>query len=110
MIKKVTQASRIVTDERVLKELARQGIDKDFVEFCEDYSPAHPTAKFYRDLKSRKRFAVISAAPKFTSDGKRIDLKWYRQGAVCVAGDNTFKATVQNSEVKVIYILSMLII
>lgn len=53
---KVTDPQKVVTDELVLRELQRQGIDKNFVEFVQDYAPRSrgkeysPTAKFYRAL------------------------------------------------------------
>ena len=89
-MKKITEPSRIVTDKQMLAELARQGIDKDYVEFERDYCPAHPSTKFYRDLKSGKRFAVISDYPRVNKDGKRIVAKWLRKDSKYVANSNVF--------------------
>ena len=36
---KVTDPNKIVTDEPVLKQLAEQGIDSNYVEFWHDYAP-----------------------------------------------------------------------
>jgi len=102
MIKKVTEPSRIVTDVQVLKELARQGIDKNFVEFCEDYSPAHPAVKFYRDLGSNKRFTVISGYPRVTKGGKRIIPKWRKIRQRYISEDNIFKAGVTGKAVALV--------
>lgn len=80
MLQKVTDSSKIVTDGVVLRELARQNIDKDYVEFCQDYAPRSlgkghsPYAKFYRDLKSGKKFMVASGLPKVKPDGKKIEV------------------------------------
>ena len=66
MAEKVTDPVKIVTDELVLRRLAEQGIDKDYVEFFQDYAPRSlgkehsPYAKFYRDLKSGKRFRQVT--------------------------------------------------
>jgi len=62
MAEKVTDPLKIVTDPVLLSALAKQGIDKDFVEFVQDYAPRSlgkehsPYAKFYRDLNTNKRF------------------------------------------------------
>ncbi|KKL63931.1 hypothetical protein LCGC14_2170200, partial [marine sediment metagenome] len=39
MVEKVTSLDNIVTDGLVLKRLAKQGIDPQFVEFWHDYAP-----------------------------------------------------------------------
>lgn len=98
-IKRVTDPKRIVTDALVLRELGRQGIDKDFVEFFEDYSPVHPAAKFYRDLKSNKRVAVFSAYPHVAKDGKKIIPRWLKSGETYHADTNAFFASVDGKRV-----------
>ena len=67
---KVTDPKKIVTDKQVLKELAKQGIDKDYVEFHEDYSAEHPFAKIYKDKKSDKFLMSISILPKARKEGQ----------------------------------------
>lgn len=73
---------KIVTDKQLLKRLAEQGIDPEFVEFWHDYAPRNkgkeysPYAKFYRDLKSNKRFMVVSGLPKVNAVGQKIVVGW----------------------------------
>jgi len=38
-IAKVTDPAKRATDPVLLKKLAQQGIDKDYVEFSQDYAP-----------------------------------------------------------------------
>ena len=70
LITKVTDPLKVVTDEVVLNEIAKQGIDKDYVEFYEDYSAEHPFAKIYKDKKSDKFFQAISILPKARKEGQ----------------------------------------
>ena len=78
MVEKVTDPQKITTDAEVLRNLDRLGIDKDYVEFWQDYAPRSlgkehsPYAKFYRDLKSGKKFMVVSGLPKVNADGVKI--------------------------------------
>ncbi|MDI6815279.1 MAG: hypothetical protein QMC90_04285, partial [Dehalococcoidales bacterium] len=82
MVQKATQPSKVVTDPILLKELARQGIDEDYVEFVQDYAPRSlgkehsPYAKFYQDLKSGKRFMVVSGLPMVKVAGHRVESGW----------------------------------
>lgn len=82
-IQKVTNPTKRVTDPVLLKQLQRQGIDKDYVEFRQDYAPRSlgkehsPYAKFYRDLKSGKKFMVVSGLPMVKPDGTKIEAGWY---------------------------------
>ncbi len=62
-IPKVTDPNKIVTDTLVLNQLAKVGIDKDYVEFTKDYDKASPYAKVYTDLKSTTKIAAISGLP-----------------------------------------------
>lgn len=53
MARPVTDPSKIVTDPVVLSALAKLGVDKDYVEFFQDYAPGSleqhsPYIKFYR--------------------------------------------------------------
>lgn len=81
-ITKVLDPQKKVTDPVVLKELARQGIDKDYVEFSQDYAPRSlgkghsPYAKFYRDLKSGRKFIVVSGLPMVKPSGQKIQAGW----------------------------------
>ncbi len=104
---KVTDSNKIVTDKQVLNHLAKQGIDKDYVEFVQDYAPRSrgkehsPYAKFYRDLKSGKKFMVVSNLPKVRPDGVRIKVGWIKQGDTYVTEPNLFSATVEGSKVTI---------
>lgn len=79
-IRKVTDPAKKVTDLVLLSALGKQGIDKDYVEFVRGYAPRSigkehsPYAKFYRDLKSNKRFMVASSLPMVKPDGKKIEV------------------------------------
>lgn len=101
---KVTDSAKIVTDELVLKELAKQGMDKDYVEFWHDYAPRSkehsPFAKFYRDLKSNKRFMVVSGLPKVKPDGQKIEVGWVKQGNKYQSKPNLFSAVVKGRQVQ----------
>ena len=102
---KVVDPRKQVTDPLVLTELARQGIDKDYVELVQDYAPTSlgeersPYAKFYRDLKSDKRFVVISGLPQVTPTGEKIVCRWLGQDSVYVSGANLFSASVDGGEI-----------
>ena len=104
-ILKVTNPNKIVTDKLVLKRLAKQGIDKDYVEFWHDYAPRSkgkeysPYAKFYRDLKSNKRIMVTSNLPRVKPDGTKIEVGWVRQGNRFLSKPNLFSAIVQDKQV-----------
>ena len=99
-VKEVTDPSRKVTDPVVLKQLAEQGIDKDYVEFWHDYAPRskgreyHPNAKFYRDLKSDKRFMVVSGLPMVNADGVKVEVGWERAGNTYRTRPNQFSSAV----------------
>ena len=100
MVKKVTDPKKIVTDKLVLRHLAQQGIDKDFVELWHDYAPRSrgkehsPYAKFYRDLKSNKRFMVVAGLPKVNADGVPVDVGWRKIGNTYQTKPNVFSARV----------------
>ena len=70
IMEKITDPLKVVTDKVVLNELVKQGIDKDYVEFHEDYSAEHPFAKIYKDKKSDKFFQAISILPKARKEGQ----------------------------------------
>ena len=93
MPKIVTDPAKIVTDPLALRQLEKQGIDKDYVEFFQDYSSEHPSTKFYRDLKSNKWIAVIHRLPKVNLRGERINPRWLLNGEEYHAGANLFTAS-----------------
>ncbi len=111
MLAKVTDPTKIVTDPVLLNTLAKQGIDKDYVEFYQDYAPAFvngvkvkgqsPYAKFYRDLKSNKRFMVVSALPMVDADGVKIEVGWRIAGINYFESTNLFNAKVHNTQIDV---------
>ena len=95
MVKKITDPAKRVTDPVLLSHLKRAKIDPNFVEFTEDYSAAHPMAKFYKDLRSRKRFQVISGLPMVRSDdGSRIQPRFERSSNKWYFGNNMFEGEV----------------
>lgn len=104
-IQKVTNLNKIVTDPVVLKRLTEQKIDSRYVEFYQDYAPRSlgkehsPYAKFYRDLKSRKKIMVVSGLPMVKPDGTKIDVGWTKQGNKYVSKANLFSAIVDRGQV-----------
>lgn len=110
-IQKVTDPSKIVTDPQVLKMLANQGIDPNYVEFYQDYAPRFidgvrvkgrsPYAKFYLDLKSGKRFMVVSNLPKVKPNGQKIEVGWLRNGNRFESKANLFSAVVEGKQITV---------
>ncbi len=107
-IQKVTDPLKITTDPVLLPVLAKQGIDKDYVEFYQDYAPQSlgkehsPYAKFYRDLKSNKWFMVVSGLPMVDADGVKIEAGWKLAGINYFAEkNNLFRAKVQGTQVEV---------
>lgn len=102
---KVTDPSKIVTDELVLRRIAEQDMDKDYWEFWHDYAPRSkeysPYAKFYRDLKSNKRIMVVSGLPMVKPDGAKIEIGWLKQGDKYVSKPNLFSAVVENGQIRV---------
>ncbi|MDP2728987.1 MAG: sialidase family protein, partial [Dehalococcoidales bacterium] len=107
MLEKVTDPLKVVTDSVMLSALAKQGIDKDFVEFFQDYAPVKlgkgysPYAKFYRDLNSDKQFMVVSGLPMVDADGNKIEAGWRVAGINYFAGNNNlFWAKVQGISIE----------
>jgi len=106
VIRKVTDPTKIVTDGVVLRELARQGINKDYVEFCQDYAPRSlgkehsPYAKFYRDLKSGKQFMVVSGLPMVKPDGSKVEVGWLLVEGKYHSKANLFSSIVEGTRVK----------
>ncbi len=108
MVDKITDPSKQVNEPVLLKELARQGVDKDYVEFFQDYAPRKlgkehsPYAEFYRDLKSSKRFMVVSGLPMVDADGNKIEVGWRVAGInYFTEKNNLFQAKVQETQVDI---------
>jgi hypothetical protein len=109
-LQKVTDPAKMVTDHVLLSALEKQGIDKNYVEFYHDYAPAYvngkkvkgqsPYAKFYRDLKSKKRFMVVSQLPMVDADGSKVEVGWEQSGDKFTGKNNLFKCTVKGTEVE----------
>jgi len=95
-IMKVTATSEIVTDVVLLNVLAEQGIDKDYVKFVQDYSLTNAHTKFYRDIKSQRRFAVVSQLPMVMPDGRYILPAWEYLNGSWVSRNNLFSIVVTN--------------
>lgn len=109
MPEKVTDPNKITTDPVLLSNLEKQGIDKNYVEFVQDYAPRSlgkghsPYAKFYRDLKSNKRFMVVSGLPMVDSSGLPIEVGWRVAGINYFAEkNNLFKCKVQHQDVELV--------
>lgn len=83
MVEKVTDPTKVVTDQLVVERLTEQAIDPAYVEFWHDYAPRswgkeyNPYAKFYRDLKSGKKLMVVSGLPMVKVEGNKILPAWY---------------------------------
>jgi len=108
-IEKVTDPKIMVTDSVLLKELAKQKVDANYVELLQDYALPEtkdgkpvkgksPYAKFYRDRRSRKRFAVISALPMVNARNENCVATWRPYGSKYVVGPNQFELEVEGRE------------
>ncbi len=108
LIQKVTDPAKKVTDPLLLRNLAEQGIDKDYVEFFQDYAPRSkgkehsPYAKFYRDLKSGKKMMVVSGLPKVKPDGTKIEVGWLEKDNKYKSKANLFSALVDGTQVEIV--------
>jgi hypothetical protein len=87
MPNKVTDTARMVTDPVLLDYLVKQGIDKDYVEFTQDYGKflegrSSPFAKLYFDHISQKEIAVFSRLPMADAEGHLLEPSWeqWQQG------------------------------
>jgi hypothetical protein len=110
MVHPVTDPRKQVTDKDLMSHLEAKGIDSRYVEFYQDYGPAFrrgkrikersPYAKFYRDLKTGTKFAVISPLPKVTHDGFRITPGWSINGTQYQARENLFSCVVEGNNVE----------
>jgi hypothetical protein len=95
-----------VTDPVVLSALSQQGFDKDCVEFTQDYGKRgkgqSPYAKSYQDMKSNKRFLVVSNLPMVDAYGQSHELKWIQKNGTIGCGNNIFHCTVDNLDTRLI--------
>lgn len=70
-----------VTDPTLLKTLEERGIDKNDVAFVQDYGKkipgkSSPYTKFYRNLKTRERYMVVSGLPMAKAQGRKVEASW----------------------------------
>lgn len=107
-IRKVVDPAKIVTDQSVLDCLAAQGIDKDYVEFNQDYAlrgvGKAPHVKTYRDLKTNKHIAIIGNSPKINARGEKCGksvVGWAWDGAKYITTPNQFSATVDDRKLRI---------
>ncbi|KKN14780.1 hypothetical protein LCGC14_0992660 [marine sediment metagenome] len=104
----VTDPLKVVTDPLVLKRLAEQGIDKNYVEFFHDYDirsrgkGRSPFTKTYRDLQSGKRMLVSSGLPMVDAYGFRHELQWQERNGVLENGNNIFHSVIDNGTIRLI--------
>jgi len=105
-IQKVTDPAKRVNDAYLAKVLAKQGIDKDYVELWHDYAPRSkgkeysPYARFYKDRKSNKMVMVVSILPHVDTLGHKLDCRWILSRGKYYSGINLFSAIVEGSQVK----------
>jgi hypothetical protein len=105
---KVTDTAKIVTDPVLLAVLAGQGIAKDSVEMEQDYGPRasgtgrSPYAKFYRDLNSSRKFAVISGLPMVDAYGQKHELVWRDNHGIIENGNNIFHAVITGLDARLV--------
>lgn len=106
-LQKVTDSNKIVTDPVLLNVLAKRGIDKDYVEFVQDYGKrvkgkSSPYMKLYRDLRTNKRFAVFSQLPMVDADGNKVEVGW-KEAAInyFTEKNNLFHCSVPGTRVEI---------
>ncbi len=100
-----------VTDPVLLKELARQGIDPNQVDFDQDYAPRSlgerhsPFAKFYTTQSGHakgRQFMVVSGLPMVDADGVKIEVGWRVAGVNYFSEkNNLFRAKVQDTQIEI---------
>ena len=102
MIKRVTNPLKRVTDPSVLSLLEAHGIDKDFVEFNDDYIK-NPYSKGYKDLKSNQSILVSRGLPmRRLDDGSKITPRWEKSGNKFYAGNNLFEGVVKGTRIALV--------
>lgn len=113
---KVTDPAKIVTDELVLRQLVRLGIDKDYVELWHDYAHRdlgkeyNPYAKFYRDTRTDSKIMSVSGLPMVNADGDKIcgnahnetKVGWELKATKYVTKPNIFAATIDGPGVELL--------
>ncbi len=94
-----------VTDPVLLKELQRQGINPDHVDFDQDYAPSSlgkrhsPYAKFYTVFDGPakgKQFMVVSGLSMVDCDGVKCEPVWVQTGYTYHTKANVFSALVND--------------
>jgi len=100
-ISKIKDPARITTDPVLLSRLAKAGIDKDYVEFVQDYGRrapgASPYSKRYKDHVSGRHFFVVKSLPMCRQDGTRLTPGWERGRKKHYARTNLFEGEVSDS-------------
>ena len=101
---KVMDPAKAVTDPVLSAALERQRINVEGVEFARDYgSPSQggsPYGKFYRDLNSEKKFAVISGLPMVDVYGQAHELIWKVKNGSIESGNNLFHASIEGLDTR----------
>jgi len=101
-IARVTDPGKRVTDTVVLRHLAKQGIDKDYVEFDDDYEK-RPYSKGYRDIITGRRILVSSGLPmRRLDDGSKIIPRFERSGSKFYIGNNLFEGVVEGNRIALV--------
>ena len=105
-IPKVTDPAKMVTDTVLLNHLSAQGVDKDYVEFVQDYAPfkkgvSSPYMKVYKDRLSDKKFAVFSGLPMVNADGVMVEVGWNFDGTAYTSKVNQFQAEVKDKTITI---------
>lgn len=99
MLSKVTDPEKMVTDTAVLRHLAINGIDKDYVEFTDDYVK-NPFAKGYYDRQSGNGILVSSGLPmRRKTDGTKIVPGWEKSGNKLYVKNNLFEGYAEDGRV-----------
>jgi hypothetical protein len=105
---KVTDTAKIVTDPVLALALKAQGVDKGGVAMEQDYgrrdavTDRSPYAKFYRDLNSDRRFAVICGQPMVDAYGQTHELAWRDNRGVIESGNNIFHAAITGLDTRLV--------
>lgn len=94
---RVTDPIKQVTDARVLEQLTKLGIDKDYVEFA-DYDRDRPYSKLYTDRNSNQRILVSSGLPMVRkTDGTKLLPGFEQSGSDYWLKNNLFDGYISSS-------------
>ena len=100
-VEPVTDPLKQVTDPMLLSCLSTQGIDKDYVEFVQDYTKrapgCSPYTKRYADRLSNKGFIVSQGLPMCRADGTKLTPGWERVADKYIPKTNLFDGEVDDS-------------